>query len=538
MVGRFTILRGRQMVRPLPHREEPARRLVVAGCLAVLALLPAAPASGRKSSGSLPGKIPNAPPYLAGFPIPFPRASDYRPQDGAVVAADLEGSGRMSLVVSIPSGIVTVIRHDGSVAPGWPRDFAALPAPAYPVGAAAIGDLDGDGSPEVVLCVEAGLSPRHNFLYAFRADGSDLPGWPIEILSGANPYYSCSPSGALLVDLDGDGRPEVIHAMNPGEVQVFRGDGVALPGWPFRAGPDALGHHRGINADLAAADLDGDGRPEVILVETGYQPRLLAVSGNGAIARGFPIVLPEVVDRQAPAAADLNGDGTPELVQATLPFDGIMLDGPTPGTATTFAPAVPPASGDVPVPGELHVLRADGSAAPGWPLPLSTGAPWGALAADLDGDGRPEILQQDGDLLYAFDPGGAVLPRFPITLRRDFVRSDATQYSPWIVVDLDGDRRPDLLQVRTDLYAGSSYLRVFGLRATGDPLRGYPFEADGLSAASRPITTDLDGDGANDLVLLAAGGSGGSYSLLAWNLGALVNPQGPRSYGRSAARSR
>ena len=43
---------------------------------------------GSKTASSLPGQIPNAPAYLAGFPIPFYRSADYRPLEGSVVAAD------------------------------------------------------------------------------------------------------------------------------------------------------------------------------------------------------------------------------------------------------------------------------------------------------------------------------------------------------------------------------------------------------------------------------------------------------------------
>src|SRR6266446_488632 len=92
---------------------------------------------------------------------------------------------------------------------------------------------------------------------------------------------ACSPGGVLLADLDGDGRPEVVRGMSLDEVQAFRGDGAPLPGWPVHLGPDALGHLRGINADLIAADLDRDGRQEVLLVESGFEPRFAAISGDG-----------------------------------------------------------------------------------------------------------------------------------------------------------------------------------------------------------------------------------------------------------------
>ncbi|HKN47838.1 MAG TPA: VCBS repeat-containing protein, partial [Candidatus Polarisedimenticolia bacterium] len=355
-----------------PHRETSLLRDIAVICAAILPAL-LHPGVVSHAAGNLPGQIPKRPPYVRGFPIAFPPAADYRPREGSVTVADLDRDGRPELVVSLPTGALIVLRADGSPAPGWPRSFDDLPQPAYPLGAPAIGDLDGDGYPEVVTCVVSGAVTRRNFLYAFRADGSVARGWPVEVSTKAGGYYSCSPGGVLLADLDGDGRPEVVRGMNLDEVQALGGDGRALPGWPVRLGPDALGHLRGINADLAAADLDRDGRQEVLFVESGFEPRFVAVSGDGRFMPGFPLILPEVVDRQAPAAADLDDDGVPELVQSTLPFSGT-----SPGSGSPE-----PGPPGPPVPAALHVMRADGSSFPGWPRGLTSGGPWGSVLADL-----------------------------------------------------------------------------------------------------------------------------------------------------------
>jgi len=456
---------------------------------------------------------------VAGFPLPFHRTVDYRPQNGAVVATDLEPDGKADLVVSIPTGIVTVIGANGAVRAGWPRTFDSLPQPAYPVGAPGVGDLQGDGSIEIVVCVVSGTNSRKNYLYAFTADGRDLPGWPVELSSQGDGYYSCSPAGVLLADIAGDKRPEILRGMNQDEVQAYSANGKPCPGWPVRLSPDALGNVRGINSELAAADLDGDGHSEVIFVESGLEPRLVAVAGTGQVMPGFPRILPEVVDRQAPVAADLDGDHLPELVQATLPFSGNFLESTLLDLSAT-APTVPER------PAELHVMGVDGSPKPGWPRDMASGGPWGSVLADLRGDKRLEIVQQDGDLLYAYDAMGQVLSGFPNPLHRDFLRSDSMTDSPWVVGDLDGDGAPDLLQTRSDFYAGSSYMRVFGQRQGGQPVRGFPFDMAGFSAASNPVLVDLTGDHQTDLVLLAIDGNGGGYSLIAWDLGAFARGQG------------
>jgi hypothetical protein len=461
--------------------------------------------------------IPKSPPYLSGFPILFFRPTDYRPREGAVAAVDLDADGRVELVVSVPSGIVTVIRPDGTRADGWPRTFVQLPQPAYPVGAPGIGDLDGDGRPEIVTCVVSGGASRRTYLYALRLDGSDLPGWPVEILSREAGYYACTQAGVLLADLDGDGSRDVVRVMTGGELVAFDGRGRPLAGWPVRLGPDSQGRRKEINAEMTAIDLEGDGRDEVVFVESGARPRLAAVSGDGRILPGFPVELPELTDRQAPAVGDLDGDGIAEIIQATLPFDGDVFGEPWAEGDPAPAPAFP---------ARLHTVRADGSARPGWPLPLQAGDSWGAILADLDGDRLPEILQGDGaDLLLGFDASGTMLRGFPHRVHRGFVGGDILEVSPWVIGDLDGDSEPDLLQARSTLDGGSPRLRFIGLRSGGQPLRGFPFDAEGILALSKPVVADLSADGVGDLVLLAGEGTNGGWRLVAWDLGALARDE-------------
>jgi hypothetical protein len=516
------------MSRP-QHRVWPRNRwfaasvvgLLIAAVPCLVALRLAKPAAAQSSDG-LPGTVPKAPPYVSGFPIPFFRTTDYRDRMGSVVAADLERDGRTDLVVAVPSGLITVIGPNGERRPGWPRTFESLPQPAFPAGELAVGDLDGDGVAEVVACVAAGGTERRAFLFAMRADGSDLPGWPVEAPGGT---AGCPPGGVLLADLDADGRPEVLRAFGGGTVLALHGDGSPVRGWPVRLGPDAQGRTREINADLAAGDLDGDGAREIVLLESGLRPRLAAVGGPGHVMPGFPLVLDEVTDRQAPAVADLDGDGRAEVVAATLPFSGeIDPGGGEPTAATPLAETADDGTRTETsaLPGVLRVLRADGSMAAGWPRTLEEGGPWGPIAADILGDPRPEILQQDGDRLLGFDAAGNMLPGFPHTLHREFLRSQWLEKSPWVVGDLDGDARPDLLQVHSSLYAGSAYLRVFGLHVSGRSLRGFPFDAEGLLRASRPVVADVSGDGFADLALLVTDGTSGPWLLVAWDLGTLV----------------
>ena len=491
----------------------PSRRREVAAAIAAAVLAPlllvAAPASAARP----------VPPYAPGYPMLFPRPVEIRPRGGALLAADLDHDGQAELVASIPSGLITVI-DAGTTRAGWPRRFTTLPSPAYPVGRPGVGDLDGDGVDEIVLCVSSGAWPRHATLFALDAGGGDHPGWPVEIPAGGA-GGGCAAGATLVADLDGDGRAEVVRALLGGAI-VIEGDGRARPGWPWRVPPDGAAPARAINADPVAADLDADGRPEILLVESGFQPRLFALDAGGGLLRNFPARLAEVVDRQAPAAADLDADGAAEMVQATLPFDGLASGAGRPRPKTTPWPEASAARAAAPAPGPevpaaLHLLRFDGTEGTGWPLPLGGGASRGAQIARLDDETGFTILQEDGDRLDGFDAAGIPRRAFPIVIHSLPQKVDARQDSRWTVGDVDGDGRSDFLRAVGFIAAGNASLRILGLHPPGAPLRGFPFSYDGLLPESDLVAADLDGDGLADLALLVGEGTNGGWRLLAWN---------------------
>ena len=135
------------MFHPSPHRVRPRFHALISIVTLGLGalLLPEAPHSlAGQSDPHLQGSIPKAPPYVLGYPRWFPQTVDFRPRQGAVVAADVDLDGRKDLVVSVPSGQILLVHPDGSLFPGWPRRFDDREQPAFPMGDPAVGDLDGD----------------------------------------------------------------------------------------------------------------------------------------------------------------------------------------------------------------------------------------------------------------------------------------------------------------------------------------------------------------------------------------------------------
>ena len=116
-----------------------------------------------------------------------------------------------------------------------------------------------------------------------------------------------------VIDLDGDSAPEVIFvatdscAGGAGSLTAVHGrDGSLL----FRADPSMAG-----TSDVAAADLDGDGSPE--LLAEALDGRLDAFDASGALLWTTTELYPNAV----PTIADLDGDGAAEIVLGATVLD-------------------------------------------------------------------------------------------------------------------------------------------------------------------------------------------------------------------------
>ena len=280
-----------------------------------------------------------------GFPINHGYASR------TPVLADLDGNGTMEIITNKrmwPVGEVWVYSGDGTVYPGWPQPIETVPASS-----AAVGDITGDGVPEIV-------AESYEGLHVFDINGSELAGFPFMMPFGAVNSYS-SP---VLVDLDNDGLREIVfgtHVLSgAGYVFVLRNDGSNFPGWPqptnwWIYGPPAVGFIDGDNVlDIAVGDQVLSPQPTNFIY--GWN-----MSGNPL--QGFPIGPIDAINTQV-MLADLDGDGSTEL----------MVDDNT--TAGEY-------------PGYNH----DGSPLAGWPLRV-TGTSFfnNPCVGDIDNDGFIEII--------------------------------------------------------------------------------------------------------------------------------------------------
>ncbi len=164
----------------------------------------------------------------------------------------------------------------------------------------AVGDIDGDGQPEIVA-----LSQKSGMLvyYDIPADPRVSP-WPPEcchVIAEHLDYVE----GLRLVDIDGDGRLEVIAGPN-----IFKPDQSGSR-WQVQSFATDF-----VKTRVAVADLDGDGRLELVLCEGESHPGRLAWC---APPHWQPHVLrDDLFHPHSLEIADFNGNGLPDIFVAEM----------------------------------------------------------------------------------------------------------------------------------------------------------------------------------------------------------------------------
>jgi subtilisin family serine protease len=172
----------------------------------------------------------------------------------APVLVDLNSDGQLEILF-IDGDHVGALCSNGNYMRGWPVD---LP-PGYQATGISTADVTGDGRPEVFVALVAENGLGDSYLL-FDAKGKIMPGWPI-----VNQYSSLGSGSAAIVDLDGDGKRELIFGSGsylspmPLSLHALRSDGQELPGFPKYVSDIDPGNG---NTPLVL-DLDNDGLLEI-----------------------------------------------------------------------------------------------------------------------------------------------------------------------------------------------------------------------------------------------------------------------------------
>ncbi|NCC37090.1 MAG: VCBS repeat-containing protein, partial [Chloroflexia bacterium] len=140
---------------------------------------------------------------------------------------------------------IELLKADGSLV--WSYDAGQR---LYP-GSASLADVDGDGEVEIVTVMKRPSPATEQDIIVLNADGSLL--WTKPVLD-----RTPSASGVTVMDLNGDGRYEVVWNGDGTGLAIFQGsDGTLLFNEP-------LINSGTVNDYPIIADVDGDGQAEII----------------------------------------------------------------------------------------------------------------------------------------------------------------------------------------------------------------------------------------------------------------------------------
>ncbi len=231
-----------------------------------------------------------------GFFVNIPKA----PNGSAVLRADLDADRKEETVLT-NRGRVTVLSAKGKVT----GSFTPFGAGYRGMLSVAAGDLDGDGRAEIVVGAGRGGGPQ---VRVFSVTGRLLqPEW----LAFARSFRGGT--SVAVADVNGDGRDEVLVGAGRGggpQVRVFSHRGLLLRTF-FAFDPAFRG-----GVSVAAGDLDGDGRAEIVVgAGRGGGPQVRVFDRNGRARRpGFFAFDPAFRGGTLVSVADVNHDHMNEII--------------------------------------------------------------------------------------------------------------------------------------------------------------------------------------------------------------------------------
>ncbi len=391
--------------------------------------------------------------------------------------------------------VLVVSRGDGTVL--WSKVMNA-PINSSP----AVGDINDDGYPEVVVALGGDVSDmdNHGGVVAFDRNGNQLWIFYTQDQYPADGYRDGVISSPTLCDVDGDGDMEIAFGGWDQRIYLLDHNGNSLwanlPG--SYVGPGYL-NADSIWSTAACADLNRDGNAEIIIgaditgngvlpdgthTQNGGFLYIFDKSGN-VLVRYF---VPETI-YASPAVGDLDGDGDLEIVSGTgWYWWNAQGQSGQPYVYAFDTSQVFNASLSYADPAKLPSLS-------GWPQPTSYPGYSSPALADLDGDGDLEIvigtghptLNTDGmpgaGMVYAWHHTGAAVSGWPV-YPLNAQGKDSRIFSSPAIADVDADGGLEVL------FSMLWDVQVYNANGSFQERLGTYWTVD-----SSPAVGDADGDG-------------------------------------------
>lgn len=225
-------------------------------------------------------------------------------------------------------GSIYALDRFGKLLPGFPR-FQLEIIQSSP----ALIDIDGDGRSEIF--VGAGEyyylfspdHPRKGFrLFGLDSNGSDLPGW-----EGGKRVGGIVVASPAIGDIDGDNVPDVVVTAGDHKLYAFHLNGKPVSGFPMtpRTFTGKVLDSNTVGSTVILADYTGDGKME-IFVRHAWETNIIDGAGNQLTKKHNSEHKPSYVTLgslwNSPAVGDLDGDGHLELVSQNSELTVWRLD--------------------------------------------------------------------------------------------------------------------------------------------------------------------------------------------------------------------
>ena len=324
---------------------------------------------------------------------------------GAAAVANFSGHSFPDIAVTLPATFPRLLLGNGS------GTFSLGPDPntSYASDGADItllaADFNGDGKPD--LSIGVGLQNE-----AFLGTQS------IALNAGNGTFQtpmSVPNTSPIMADFNHDGRIDIVD-LSGGQIVVSLGQ----PNGSFKAVTTPL-RIPGDSGHFNVGDVNKDGKPDLII---NYVDHIEVWFGNGdgtfTYANSVNLYLQNVISDFVAVVSDLDGDGNPDIVLT-----------PDANPAAALSP--------------LTFLYGNGDGTFQAPvfLPVSHRYSW-ITAADLNGDGRPDLVLTDGACVAVMmNLGGR---KFDAEV--DYVAGRSISV-PVNVVDVNGDGFPDVVVANT-----------------------------------------------------------------------------------------
>jgi len=397
----------------------------------------------------------------------------------SVALGDLNGDGKLDMVVANWSGTMSVLRNT-TVVNSSVVSFAA--SQSFNVGSAetyvTLGDLNGDGAVDAVVSswsndtvsVLLNTTPAGTTTFTFAS--------PQTIASGGNPHK------VTLGDLDGDGRLDLaVPNGRAGTVAVFlntMAPGATAAGFA----PPQESAAGGEPFSLALGDLDGDGKQDLALGNWNTSTAVVLLNATPWGGRLEMSAAPDAAAGTRPdavKAADFNGDGKADLLvgDTNAASVAVYVNATAPGglLATWIAP------------------QDFATAAAGYSLDV----------ADFNLDGRPDIVAANygsNSVSVLLNTTFADSNTLNFALHQDFAATTGPTHVS--TGDLNGDGKPDLVLASR---GGNAVSVLINATPAGSLTAAFAPRQD-FSMPDTPQSValgDLNGDGKLDLVVGATG---------------------------------